>query len=99
MEMESLGQCDGQEGYGETRLMNHVTLWMPTLISVIPFDLDKLLQNGIVAPWALCCEPGRVVEMTVYIAVMLIVGVLGAKKGSAKGTCKMLDMVFLICSQ
>ena len=84
---------------GETCLINHVTLWMPALVSVIPVDLDILLQYGTVAAWALCCIAGRVVEMTVYITIVLVVGILGAKNGSAKGTCKVLDMVFLICSQ
>jgi hypothetical protein len=88
----------GRKGVGETCLVNHVTLRMPTLVSVIPVDLDKLLQYSTVAACALCCEAGRVVEMAVYIAVVLVVGILGAKQGSAEGTCKMLDVVFLICS-
>jgi hypothetical protein len=69
---------------------------MPALVPHVAVDLDKLLEDGSTAPSALCCETSRVVEMAVYIPLMLVIRVLGAKQSGTKGTCKVFYMKLLV---
>ena len=66
-----------------TYLVDHVAFGMPAFVSRIPVDLHELLQNGTIAPGALGGESCGVMVMTIHIAVMLIVGVLGSKERRA----------------
>lgn len=38
--------------------VNHVALWMPAFISVVPVDLDELFQNRAVTTRTFCSETG-----------------------------------------
>lgn len=53
--------------------MDHVTLWMPTLIAHISIDLYKLLQDRTPAPNALCRKSSRVMEMAVDVALVFVI--------------------------
>lgn len=59
--------------------MYHVTFGMPTLVLHVPIDLDELLENSTVTPNAFGGKSRRVVEMTEYVAVVFVVGILGSK--------------------
>jgi hypothetical protein len=63
-----------------TDLVDHVTLWMPTLISLIPINLHELFQNGGLAANALGGKTRRVVVMTICVFIVLIIRVVGAEQ-------------------
>ena len=65
---------------------------MPTFIAHIAIDLYKLFKDCTTAADTLCREPSRVMEVTVDVPFMFIVGVLGAKKCWTYGTCEMFYM-------
>ena len=46
---------------------------MPTLITHVSIDLDELFENGAATSDTFCGEAGRVVEVTVNIAFVLVV--------------------------
>lgn len=79
--------------------MDHVTLWMPALVTHIPVDLHKLLEDSASTADTLCCEPSRIMKMTVDVTLVFVVRVLGAKKGRTDGTREMLYMEFLACGR
>jgi hypothetical protein len=83
-------KCDG------TDLVDHIAFGVPTLVSHIPINLDKLLENGGIATGTLGRKAGRVVKMAVHIAVMFIVRVLGTKERWADRACEMFDVEFLV---
>lgn len=62
-----------------TDLVDHVTLWMPTLVFHIAIDLDELLQDSTVAPGTFCRKPGRIMVVAVDICFVLVVRVLRTK--------------------
>ena len=70
--------------------MNHVTLRMPTLVLHIPINLHKLLENRATAPDAFGGEARRIVEMTIDVPVVLVVGILLAEDGGTDGACEVL---------
>lgn len=83
-----------------TDLVDHITLWMPTLVSHIAVDLDELLQDGTVAPRAFRRKPGRIMIVAVDIRFVLVVRVLRTKQCRAHGACEMLYVelfVYGIC--
>jgi hypothetical protein len=57
---------------------------MPALISHVPVDLDELFQDGSRTAGTFSGKSRRVVEMTVHVAVVLIVRVLRTEKGGAE---------------
>jgi len=56
-----------------TDLVNHVTFRVPALVAHVPFDFYELFQNGGLATCTLGGEARRVVVMTIYIVVFLII--------------------------
>jgi hypothetical protein len=56
---------------------------MPALVPLVTIYLNKLLQDGAAATCAFCRKTCRVVEVAINVPVVLIVGVLWAKKGRA----------------
>ena len=79
-----------------TDLVNHVTLRMPTLISHVPIDLHELFQNGSVAANAFGSNTRRVVVMTIYVLVVLIIRVVGAEQCRTYRACEVFDVKFLL---
>lgn len=71
---------------------------MPVLILSISKDFDELLQNSSLAAITALSKLRRVVIVTVYFAIVLVVAVLGAKDGRADGAGEMLNMVLAIKS-
>lgn len=61
-------------------LIDHITFWVPTLISHIAIDLHKLLQDSTVASRTLGRKPRRIMEVAVDIPLMLIIRVLRTKQ-------------------
>jgi hypothetical protein len=56
-----------------THLVDHVAFWMPAFISHVPIDLHELFENRTVATSTFGGESRRIVEMTINIAVVLII--------------------------
>jgi hypothetical protein len=69
------------------------------LVLAIPVDLDELLENGGSATGALDGESGRVVEVAVDRAAVLVVGILRAKNGRADGAGEVLDVKLHVCER
>lgn len=46
---------------------------MPTLVSHVPINLHKLLQNRTATASAFGRKPGRVMEMTINASFMLVI--------------------------
>ena len=53
---------------------------MPALITHVPIGLHELLQNGSLAAGALGGKTRRVMVMTVYILVVLVIRVFRAEQ-------------------
>ena len=70
---------------------------MPALVPHVPIDLHELLQDSAIAPGTLGGESGGIVEMAIYVALMLIVGVLRAEQSRADRAGKMFHMKLFIC--
>ena len=79
-----------------TDLVNHVTLRMPTFISHVPIVLHELFQNGSLAANALGCNTRRVMVMTIYVLVVLIIRVVGAEQCRTYATREVFDVKFLL---
>lgn len=56
---------------------------MPALVPHVAIYLNELLQDGAAATCTFCRKTCRVVEVTINVPIVLIVGVLWAKKGWA----------------
>lgn len=69
---------------------------MPVLILAIAENLDKLLQDGGVTAVASLSKLGGIMEMAVYLALMLVIGILGAEYRGTYGASKMLDVVLAV---
>ena len=63
-----------------TDFVNHVTFRMPAFITRVTINLHKLLQNGGIATKALGGKARRVMVMTIYVIIVLVIRVLGAKQ-------------------
>jgi hypothetical protein len=81
-----------------TNLVYHITFRVPTFVAHVTIDLHELLENRTVAAGALGCEAGRIMKMTVYVPIMLIIRVLWSEQGGTEGTCKVFHMEFLVCN-
>ncbi len=79
-------------------LVDHVALWVPTLVPHIAIDLYKLLENGAIASSTLRSETRGIMIMTIDISLVFVVGVLRAEKGGTNGACEMVDMELFIYS-
>jgi hypothetical protein len=53
---------------------------MPTLISLVPINLHELFQNGSLAANALGGKTRRVVVMTIWVFIVLIIRGVGAER-------------------
>jgi hypothetical protein len=62
-----------------TDLMNHETFPMPALVTQVPLNLHKFFQNGSVAADALGSTTSRIMIVTIYVILVLVIRVLGAK--------------------
>ena len=69
---------------------------MPVLVLTVPEDFYKLFQNRGLATVTSLRKSCRVVIVTVDIALVLVIAVLGAKNSRADGTGKVFDVVFPI---
>jgi hypothetical protein len=69
---------------------------MPVLIHAVPEDLHELFENGGLTAIALLRKLGRVVVVAVDAAVVLVVGVRGAKHRRANTAREVLDVIFAI---
>ena len=70
---------------------------MPTFVTHVPVDLDELLEDGAVATYAFGSESRRIMKVTVNVAVVFVVGILGTEQGWADGTRKMFHVIFPVC--
>ena len=66
-----------------THLIDHVAFRMPTLVSHVPVNLHELFEDRTIATRAFRRVSSRVVEVTVYISLVLVVRVLRAEEGGA----------------
>jgi len=64
------------------------------LVLTVAENLDKLFQDSSLTAVTALSELGRVVEMTVDLALMFVIRVLGTKDSRADRTCEVFDMVF-----
>lgn len=69
------------------------------LVDRVPVDLDKLLENRRSTAGTLDGEAGRVVEVAVYGAVVLVVRVLWAEDGRAHLAREVLDVELHVCER
>lgn len=69
---------------------------MPVLILAVSKDFDKLFEDGRLTAIAALGEFGRIVVMTVYVALVFVVAVLRAKHGRTYRTGKVLYVVLSI---
>jgi hypothetical protein len=76
--------------------MNHIAFRMPAFIFHVTIDLDELLENGTIAPRALCGEARRIMIMAIHIVLMLVVRILLAEYGRAHRASEMLHMELLV---
>lgn len=76
--------------------VDHITLRMPMLVLAIAEDFHELLQDGRVAAVASLGELGRVVEVTIDLAFVFIVGILCTKDRGTDRTSKMLYVVLAV---
>ena len=80
-------------------LVDHVTFWMPALISHITIYLHKLLENCAITTGALGRKSGGIMEVAVHIPVVFIIRILRTEQGGTKRACKMLHMELLVCKE
>ena len=66
---------------------------MPVLILAVSKDFDKLFKYSGMTAIAPLCKFGRIVIMTEYVPLMLVVAVLRAKNSRTYRTRKVLDIV------
>ena len=66
------------------------------LIDAVAEDLHELLENRGLASVALLRKLGAVVVVAVDVAVVLVVGVLGAEDGGADAAGEVLDVVLAV---
>lgn len=69
---------------------------MPVLVLAVAVDLDELLEDGDLTPVAALSKLGRVVVVTVNVAVVLIIAILGAEYRVTERACEMVDVVFAV---
>lgn len=77
-------------------LVDHVALWVPVFILAVAVNLDKLLENGGPASSTLYSIVDRVVIVTVDLAIVFVIRVLGSKDGWADGACKVLNVILVV---
>lgn len=69
---------------------------MPVFIEAVAVNLDELFENGGLTAIALLSKLSRVMVVTVYFPIVLVIRVLGAKNCRTDTAGKMLDMVFTV---
>ncbi len=72
---------------------------MPALIPHITVDLHKLLQYRTITSGTFRRESCRVVEVTINIAVVFVVRILGTKESGADRASEMLHVKLLVCTR
>lgn len=82
-------------GRQEANLVDHITFWVPALISHVSVDLDELLQDRSAAPGALCRESCRVVVMAIDIPVVFVVRIMGTEKGRTYRAGEVFHVILL----
>jgi len=69
---------------------------MPVLVLAVPENLHKLLKNGGLTAATSLRKLCGVMIMTIHLAVMLIVAVLGPKHRWTERASEVIDVVFSI---
>ena len=79
-------------------LVDHVTFWMPAFVPAIAVDLHELLQYGTVTSNTFGRKAGGIMEMTIDVSVVFIVGILRSEQCRTQGTREMFNMILLVCN-
>jgi len=74
----------------------HIAFGVPMLILTVSEYLDELFQNGCLATVAFRGKLCRVVVVTVNLAAVLVVRILGTKHRRTDTAGKVLDVVFAV---
>ena len=69
---------------------------MPAFITAIAVNLNELLENGRVAARTLGRESCRIVEVTIDVAIVLVIRVLWPKERRAHRTGEVVHMELLV---
>jgi hypothetical protein len=69
---------------------------VPVLIFPVSEDFDELLEDGGLATVATLRKSGRIVIMTVNVAIMFVVAVFRAKGSRADRASEVVDVIFAI---
>lgn len=64
------------------------------LVLTVPKDLNELLEYGRLTSVASLGKLSRVMVMTIYLPLVLVVAVLSSKNRGTYGTRKVFDVVF-----
>lgn len=76
--------------------VDHVAFRVPMLVLSIPKDLDELLENGCLASVTPLRKSCRVVIVTVYISLVLIVAILCTEHCWTDGARKVLNVILAL---
>lgn len=64
------------------------------LVLSITEDLDKLLKNCRLTSITFLCKLGGVVVVAINLSIVLVIAILGAKDGSTKRACEVVNVIF-----
>lgn len=76
--------------------MDHVTFGVPVLILAIAEDLDELFENGGMAAMTPLGKLCRVMKVTINLAFVLVVRILGTEDRGTHGAREMFNVVFAL---
>jgi len=74
--------------------MDHVAFRMPVLILTVPKDFHELLENRCLTSVASLGKLSRVMVMTIYLPLVLVVAVLSSENRGTYGAREMFNMIF-----
>lgn len=81
-----------------TCLVYHIAFWMPMFCSILAINFNILLENSHLTSRATDCELGRIMKMTINLAIMLIVGIIRTKSCRTNTACKVIGMELFVKS-
>ena len=79
-----------------TYLVDHVALWVPALVALVPLDLDELFEDGRIASGAFRRPSGRIVIMAEHVSLVFVIAILRPEQRRADAACEVLDVVLLV---
>ena len=82
----------GNGEFDVPEFVDHVALWMPMFVRVIPVDFYELFEDGCPTAGTFDCKPGRVMEMAVDLTGVLVIAILRSKDGWTNRASEMLDV-------